>query len=130
MSAITGLARAIIGLRQTEARQTRQIADLITAVKALQDALIAVNGKTKRVTETTALAVGNNDVTITWPTPWPDTFYGVYIELISGPTPLGTMHPTLKVGSKTETGCVVTVNATQIVASVGVDVLGVRTDLA
>lgn len=113
------LLRAIKNLKAHIDRQDKKLADGIQAV----------NAKTQRVnTAVGPLALGvPQDVTITWPTPWPDTGYGVCIQLATGNNALGQVHATLKAGTKTVTDCIVTVEATLAVATVGVDVIGVRT---
>lgn len=97
-------------------------------IARLADAITLVNAKTQRAGTTIGpVPIGSTDVAITWDRPWPDTAYMVAIELITGTAALGALHATLKVGSKTLTDCVITVNTTAAVASVGVDILGVRT---
>lgn len=105
----------------------RIIRDIKTTLRTHTAAIVAINAKTQRTAVTTSLAAGTNDITITWPTPWPDTIYWVGIELVSAAVQLGNLHATLKAGSKTTTDCVVTVSAVSAVASVGVDVVGMRT---
>jgi len=100
-----------------------------TALRALT-AVAAVNAKTQRqgVTITGPFAVGNTDVTITWPNPWPDAGYGVYVSITSGTAALGSLSATLKAGTKTANDCVITVANTgaSAVGTFGLDVLGVR----
>lgn len=115
-------------LRQAIRNVQNSLRTVKTAIKALSDAVTAINAKTQRAGATVGpLSIGSSDTTITWDKPWPDTGYMVIVELVSGTAALGALHATLKVGSKTTTDCVITINATQAVASVGVDVLGVRT---
>lgn len=108
-------------IRGYRARVDRQIA-------TLTDSITKVNAKTQRASATIGpLSIGSQDVTITWPTPWPDTAYWVGIELLTGTAALGNLHATLKAGSKTVNDCVITVSALASIATVGVDVVGVRT---
>lgn len=100
-------------------------------IEALRDAIVAVNAKTQRFNTTLtdfAGGAGTVDVDVTWPQEWPDTGYMVLTPLpITGPLAIGKVFPALKAFSKTTTGCVVTVVATQAVATCGLEVLGVRT---
>lgn len=124
MDVATALRRALTGihdLKITVATQGKQI-------QTLAADLAAVNAKTQRFTTTIGpLSIGATDVTVTWPNGWPDVGYSVTVNLISGTAALGNLHATLKSGTKTTTDCVVTVSASAAVASVGVDVIGVRT---
>lgn len=96
--------------------------------RALAEAIAKVNDKTQRFTTSVGpLAIGNTDVTVTWLTPWPDASYGVYVQITSGNAALGNLHWTVKAGSKETGQCVITINALAAIATVGVDVLGVRT---
>lgn len=107
---------------------TRTVSRLSEKLRALATALVKVNDKTQRTGATTdALAIGLHDVTITWPQPWPDTGYGVWVSLQLGDAALGNVHAILKPGSKTTTGCVIRIRCLAAVATVAVDVLGVRT---
>ena len=117
------LLRAIRALKVTVTNHTANIA-------ALADAVTAVNAKTQRTGAviTGPVSIGSQDVTVTWPTPWPDTAYAVIIELQSGTAALGNLHATVKAGTKTTVDCVVTVAAAAVIAAnVGVDVVGIRT---
>lgn len=112
------------------ARQAATVATtLADKVQALADALTAVNAKTQRAgVSLPTLAAGVTDVTITWPNPWPDTAYGVWISILAGGGTAPLLHCTLKNGTKTTDDCVVTViNSTGGVVATGIDVLGVRT---
>lgn len=112
----------------------KQLATTVTnqaeAIAALATALAAVNAKTQRTGAAVGgLAVGNVDVAITWPNTWPDTLYGVIINITSGTGALGSLDATLKAGTKTIDGCVVTVANTgaSAVGAFGLDVVGIRT---
>jgi hypothetical protein len=97
---------------------------------ALAGGLSAVNAKTQRVGATlTSIAVGATDTTITWPTAWPDTAYGVYTGIVSGAAAQGLLFAQLKTGTKTTTDCVVTVVNLGVtpITTAAIDVLGVRT---
>ncbi len=107
-----------------------RLADLETKVVRLGDLLGIVAAKQQRSAQTlTSIPVGTTDVTVTWPTSWPDPGYGVYPTLITGAAATGLMGVTLKTGTKGTEDCVVTVaNRTAgVIASAGLDVLGVRT---
>lgn len=107
---------------------TRTVGRLSEKLRALATALGKVNDKTQRVITTTdSLAIGLHDVTVTWPRPWPDTGYGVWVSLQLGDAALGSVHAILKPGTKTTTGCVIRIRCLVLVGTVGVDVLGVRT---
>lgn len=104
------------------------VQSLRNQIKALKAYIDTVNGKTQRVTTTIGpIAIGATDVTITWPQPWPDTAYGVIPTLVTGDAAVGNVHAQLKNGTKTTTDCVVRVVTTAALASIGIDVLGVRT---
>lgn len=109
----------------------RSVVRLQQQIKALADALTAVAAKTQRAaaTITGPFAVGSTDVTITWPTPWPDTAYGVIPTIVSGTAALGSLDATLKSGTKTTVDCVVTVANTGAnpVGTFALDVIGIRT---
>lgn len=104
--------------------------DLEAKTVRLGDLLGLVNAKQQRTAQTLAnLAVGTTDVSVTWPTSWPDPGYGVYPTLITGAAATGLVGVTLKPGTKTIDDCVVTVanRSAGVIASAGLDVLGVRT---
>lgn len=106
----------------------RRVSNLATKVRSLGQDLIKVNAKTQRAGATVeGVTIGFTEVTITWPEPWPDTLYGAYPTLIVGNAALANLRCTVKPGSKTTTQCVIVVQALALIASVGVDVLGVRT---
>jgi len=119
------LTRAQQAIRQLTDSATNQAAN----IAALSVALAAVNAKTQRASANVGgLAVGNVDVTITWPQTWPDTAYAVIPTILSGTGALGSLDATLKNGTKTANDCVITVANTGA-ASVGafaLDVIGVR----
>lgn len=115
-------ARAVTKLQT----QIKTLADATTeAIGNINTNLAAVNAKTQRAGTTTALVIGTQDFTIAWPTPWPDTAYGAWPSIISGPAQLGNIHVTVK--TKTTDDVTVTVSSVAVVASAGIDVLGVRT---
>lgn len=125
MDDVRSLRRLIDRLRIDE-----RITDLVNKVAGLGTSLAKVNAKDQRFgTTLTALAVGTTDVAITWPDPWPDTSYIVIPTVITGAAAVGLVTATLTAGSKTVLGATVTVaNRTAgMLASVGLDVLGVRT---
>lgn len=102
--------------------QLRQLADTLTN-------LAAGTTTTQRAGATLGgLSVGNTDITITWPRPWPDTTYAVIPTIVSGTGALGSLDATLKAGSKTITDCVVTVANTGLLAvgQFAVDCIGMR----
>ena len=129
------MADSLIAVRRDLERRERDVDRLTNTVNKqheqillLGNDLALVNAKTQRAGVTIGpLSIGSSDVTITWPKEWPDTVYYVGIELLTGTGALGNLHATLKAGSKTTVDCVVTVSASAAVASVGVDVVGVRT---
>lgn len=112
------------------ADKTQALADaVVTVTNNLASGLAAVNAKMQRFTTTVTTLVANvpQEVAVTWSPAWPDTAYGVWPTPITGAAATGAVFATLKPASKTTTGCTITVVATQAVASIGLDVLGVRT---
>lgn len=72
------------------------------------------------------LVIGITSLAANWPTPFPDTAYGVQISLIVPAANLGQVFGTF--GAKTTAGCTVVVRNTSGGAiSAGIDVLAVRT---
>lgn len=123
--ALAAALRNTIGRREL-LRLIQRVTDQQAQIAALSAALTAVNAKTQRVgTTLSGIAVGSQDVTLSWPTPWPDTFYLVAPTIISGTGALGALHVTLK--TKTTTDVTVTLAATAVIASAAIDILGVRT---
>ena len=106
-----------------------RIGRLSGQIRKLADALAAVNAKTQRTGTTVGplSILTPTDVTITWPNPWPDTSYAVLVGIVTGTAAIGNAHATLKAGSKTTTECVITIAVLANIASVGVDVVGIRT---
>lgn len=121
MPDVRTLALDIAGIKAQLASQLRRLATVVAAI----------NAKTQRAntTITGPFAVGSLDVTITWPQAWPDAGYSVIINIISGTAALGSIHATLKSGTKTAVDCVVTVanTGTNAVGTFAVDVIGIRT---
>lgn len=106
-------------------------AQLAGQLRRLAAAVAAINAKTQRgsATITGPFAVGNTDVTITWPQAWPDAGYSVIISIISGTAAIGSLDASLKVGSKTVNDCAITVANTGAgpVGTFALDVVGIRT---
>jgi len=129
------LRRAITGLEATVAQLARVVeatAGTTQAgqIQALATALRTVANRIQRTVATVqTLPVGSTEVTLTWPDPWPDTAYGVYPSIVSGLGALGSLHTTLKAGSKTVTNCVVIVanTGTATVGTFVIDAVGIRT---
>jgi len=105
-------------------QQRQTAADLATALAALA-------ATTQRTNTAVAgpFAVGSVDLGVAWPLAWPDAGYGVWLSIVSGTAALGSLTATLKSGTKTPTGCVITVANTgsAAVGAFAIDVLGVRT---
>lgn len=118
-------------IQQLKARidnQAQNIAALATSATNQAAQIAAIAAKEQRVNQAITLVANvPQDVPVTWPNPWPDTGYGVIPTLTTGPAALGKVDATLKAGSKTTTGCVITVLSTVDVASAGLDVVGIRT---
>ena len=106
---------------------SNRLSRLTVKVNTLAKDLAKVNAKTQRAGTTIGPLLGSTDVTITWPEPFPDAQYAVLIETVTGTAALGNVHATLKAGTKTAEGCVVTVSTLLNVASIGIDVVGIRT---
>jgi len=107
------------------AQQQRQLAtDQATAL-----ATLTANIQRTNAAVTGPFAVGSVDLSVSWPTPWPDAGYGVWVSVISGTAALGSLNATLKSGTKTVSDCVITVANTGVAAvgSFAIDVLGVHT---
>lgn len=68
------------------------------------------------------------DIPITWPTPFPDTNYGIYPVIEPAGIALGKTTAQVKQGSKTTTGCVITYVSTGIAITAGqtLEVLALR----
>lgn len=133
MDSFSEIRRALHGKASQVAlrRLQDQVSKLATALSNVADGLATVAAKDQRFSVVLADFAGGAatvDVTVTWPVPWPDAGYMVLAPLpITGPLAIGKVFPALKAGSKTTTQCVVTVVATQAVATVGLEVYGVRT---
>lgn len=113
---------ALRGWRSSVSRQLRTHATAIALINA------KVENRVQRYTTTVGpLSIGTTDVTVTWPRPFPDADYWVGIQVVSSSGQLGNIHTTLKAGTRTATGCVVTVSTAANVASIAVDVIGTRT---
>jgi hypothetical protein len=113
------------------AHQLRQLAlrveQLQKRVNLLTAAHVLTDSRMQRVVQSIGpLAIGSTDVAVPWPTPWAVDTYVVIPELATGALALGTLHATLKLGTRTTTDCVVTVNATAAVGVAFLDVLGIR----
>lgn len=67
------------------------------------------------ITALPELAVGNTDVTITWPSSIPNTTYIVGLTIEGGSSLLGKTAVTLKPASKTTTTIVATINNSTLV---------------
>lgn len=122
--------RALVRLENTVNRLTAAATAQAIKIAGLSEVLAAVNAKTQRAAATlTGLNVGNVDVSIVWPQPWPDTQYAVIPTIVSGTGALGSLAATLKNGTKTAAGCTVTVANTgpSAVGAFAVDVIGIRT---
>ncbi len=119
-------------LTNTVLRLDQTVRTIQQAIHNLATAIAAVNAKTQRagVNSPGALAAGASvDLTVTWPTPWPDAGYAVDPTIICGTAALGGLHATLKAGTKTTLDCTVTVInvGANPVATYALDVIGIRT---
>lgn len=65
------------------------------------------NTQSARVT-LPSLSLGSTDQAVTWPVAFPDTGYTVTCLIEMGAANIGSVTPVLKAGSKTASGCVVT----------------------
>lgn len=66
------------------------------------------------------LSLGSTDQAITWPTPFPDSSYTVTCTIEMGSVNIGSVTPVVKAGSKTGSGCTVTlVNGALVSISAG-----------
>jgi hypothetical protein len=76
-----------------------------------------------------SIPVGISTYPVTWAPPFPDATYIVIPTLVVGAAALGVLEATLQPGSKTAEGCTITVVnlSVAVIASAGLDVLGVRT---
>jgi hypothetical protein len=116
MSTLTGLRQEL----------DRRIRDLRAQIRALADAITAVNDKTRRGGGTlTFNASGSQTLDIVWVKPFPDNAYGIYTTLIT--TSPAQVHWTYAPITKTTTGVTVTVVAASAVGDVVVDVVAQRT---
>lgn len=67
-----------------------------------------------------SLSIGPTDLAITWPIPFADTSYSVQVTIEQTSSALGGMAGGLKAGTKTTTGCTVTlVNTTLVTIGAG-----------
>jgi hypothetical protein len=55
-----------------------------------------------------ALSVGSTDIVLTWPQPFADTTYCVVMTVEAAAATIGGMVPGIKTGTKTTTGCTIT----------------------
>lgn len=70
------------------------------------------------------LAIGTQDVTLTWANPFPDTAYIVIATRVTGAAGLTTVDAVLKI--KDTDSCVVTVKSLAVVAVAFLDVVAIR----
>lgn len=105
----------------------------LTAVVEKQGGLIARLGATATLgasqierasADLSPLAIGTQDVTLTWATPFPDTAYIVIATRVTGAAGLNTVDAVLK--TKAEDSCVVTVKSLAVVAVAFLDVVAIR----
>jgi hypothetical protein len=107
------------------ANRIRTLVGQLTTVRA---AIRTLNARTQRVTLDTG-SLGNGpptDMPIEWPTPWPDATYTVIFGIAGDSNTAGNLHATLKAGTKTTTGCTVTVKATGNADTTSIEVIGLR----
>lgn len=62
------------------------------------------------------LTAGSTDYPITWPAPWPDALYTVAALIEVGAVGVGKVEPNLKAGTRTTTGCTITVTNALLVS--------------
>ncbi len=109
----------------------RDLARLVGRVAALERRTVAqalaLELRVKRaVVNIGPVSAGSVDHVITWPLPFGDDLYWVGVELVTGAGGLGVVHATLKVGSRTASGCEVTVTSTGNVTVAFLDVIAIR----
>lgn len=103
-----------------------QRADLRGQIKKLADLLAKVEDKERRASGSTEfLASGSQNVDIVWSKPYPDTFYGVWIQLYT--TNPAQVHAVPLPATKTASGITIAVVAAAAIGTVTVDVLAERT---
>ena len=117
-----------MSLAQLQAAVTR----LVGAVKAIRGQVkalaVAEQLRTKRaVVNLSPLAIGTQDVEISWPIPFADDTYWVGVELVTGAAGIGTTHAQLKPATRTADGCTITVVADAVVAVAFLDVVAIKT---
>jgi hypothetical protein len=115
------LQQKLKDLRAVVNRLETQILGLLTLANA-------INAKTQRASANLSnVATGLSTTTITWPTAWPDTQYGIWITVIAtGDAPIVATYTPVQ---KTAVDAQIVLNNTSggTITSVVLDVLGVRT---
>lgn len=97
-------------------------------IRTLERLITNLQNRTQRVTlDTGSLSNGPpTDIPIVWPKPWPDATYTVVFGTTGDSATAGNLHASLKAGTKTTTGCTVTVKATGNIDTTSVEVIGIR----
>lgn len=97
-------------------------------IRTLERLITSLQQRTQRVTlDTGSLSNGPaTDMPIVWPVPWPDATYTVMFGVAGNSATAGNLHASLKAGTKTTTGCTVTVKATGNIDLTSIEVIGIR----
>lgn len=119
------LTRSLVKVRQAIRQLTATVTKQAQHIAGLTATVTMGASQIERATvDLSPLAIGTQDVTITWVNPFPDTAYIVLPTTPSGLAGLGTVSTVLK--TKDVDGCVVTVKSLAVVAVAFLDVVAIR----
>ena len=125
MADLGTLARDLVkvwqAIRQLTATVTKQ-GEHIAALAAT--AQLGASQIERAAADLSPLAIGTQDVTLTWANPFPDTAYIVIATRVTGAAGLTTVDAVLK--TKDTDSCVVTVKSLAVVAVAFLDVVAIR----
>jgi hypothetical protein len=111
----------ISGLRQ---ELDRRIRDLRAQIRALADAITAVNDKTRRAAGTVTFGSSPQTVAVVWSKPFPDDQYGVWYAIYT--TSPAQVHAVPLPATRTAGGISFSVTAAAAVGDVTLDVFAER----
>lgn len=151
IASLEQLAESVVGLNALSVEDRANLHALVTALQQVDIGELArltalevvdqgyglrlttLEGKAftvqRKVASTPALLLGGTgDIPIVWDTPFTDTAYGIYPVVEASGIYLGKISAQLKAGTKTKTGCTITVvsQGLAIAANQTLDVLAVR----
>ncbi|WP_337833029.1 hypothetical protein [Pseudonocardia sp. TMWB2A] len=114
---------AVAALTERTEAAERSIAALAKRTDALEARTTVWTGHFTQETTVQVAVGGTRDIPITWATPAPSTTYSAAAAVSVAAALLGKVTATVKQGSKTKTGCVVTVqNSGLVTLAIGAEV--------